>query len=242
MLEHDHAGRRRAGASSKANGLDENTIIWYSTDNGPEHSSWPHGGTTPFRGEKMTTYEGGVRVISMLRWPGTIKPDQMLNGIQAHMDMFTSLAAAAGVPDVDAQVMQRQEAVHRRRRTTSTTGSASRPRVHAPRLHLLLRVQVDGGALGPWKSHFATKEDYYAPVVARTAAPLVFNVRMDPFESYSSIDSYGHLLQKSSWQLAPLGEIMNAHLKTLVDYPPVQGGNSFDMSNIVQEVLSKARQ
>jgi arylsulfatase len=69
--------------------------VWYSTDNEPEHSSWPHGATTPFRGEKMTTYEGGVRVISLLRWPGVIKPGQILNGIQAHQDMFTSLAAAA---------------------------------------------------------------------------------------------------------------------------------------------------
>jgi arylsulfatase A-like enzyme len=66
--------------------LDGNTIVWYSTDNGPEHSSWPHGGTTPFRGEKMTTYEGGVRVISMLRWPGVIEPGQVMNGIQSHME------------------------------------------------------------------------------------------------------------------------------------------------------------
>ena len=68
----------------KENGLDENTIVWYSTDNGPEHSSWPHGANTPFRGEKMTTYEGGVRVVSMLRWPGTVKAGTVRNGIQAH--------------------------------------------------------------------------------------------------------------------------------------------------------------
>ena len=81
MLQHDHD----IGVVLdflKESGLDENTIVWYSTDNGPEHSSWPHGATTPFRGEKMSTYEGGVRVISMLRWPGVIKPGQVLNGIQ----------------------------------------------------------------------------------------------------------------------------------------------------------------
>jgi len=100
MLQHDHDVGLVLDFL-KENGLDKDTIVWYSTDNGPEHSSWPYGGTTPFRGEKMTTYEGGVRVISMLRWPGVVKPGQVLNGIQAHMDMFTTLAAAAGVPDVN---------------------------------------------------------------------------------------------------------------------------------------------
>jgi len=64
----------------KEMGLDDNTIVWYSTDNGPEHASWPHGATTLFCGEKMTTYEGGVRVISMIKWPGKIKTGQELNG------------------------------------------------------------------------------------------------------------------------------------------------------------------
>ena len=139
MLQHDH-DVGLVLAFLKENGLDENTIVWYSTDNGPEHSSWPHGATSPFRGEKMTTYEGGVRVVSMLRWPGTVRAGSVLNGIQAHQDMFTSLAAAAGVPDV----------VERR--------------------------------------------------------------------------------------------LMNAHLQTLAEFPPVQGGKTFDMSNIVQEFIGKAMQ
>ena len=83
--------------------------------------------------------------------------------------------------------------------------------------------------VGPWKWRFSTKEDDYANVVPLTA-PLVFNISLDPFESYDNKDSYGHLLQKTSWMLAPLGKLMNAHLKTLADYPPVQGGKTFDMS------------
>lgn len=94
--------------------------------------------------------------------------------------------------------------------------------------------------MGPWKWHFSTKEDYYANVVPRTY-PFVFNLRMDPFESYDSKDSYGHLLQKVSWMLAPMGELVGSHLKTLSDYPPVQGGKSFVMSNIVEDYL-KSRQ
>jgi hypothetical protein len=65
---------------------------------------------------------------------------------------------------------------------------------------------------------------------------------MDPFESYFSKDSYGHLMQKVSWLLQPMGELMNQHLQTLVEYPPVQGGKSFDMSNAVEEFVKKAKQ
>jgi arylsulfatase len=65
---------------------------------------------------------------------------------------------------------------------------------------------------------------------------------MDPFESYDSNDSYGHLLQEVSWLMQPVGELMPEHLKTLAEYPPVQGGKTFDMSNIVQEFVNKARQ
>ncbi|MDB6181213.1 hypothetical protein [Paracoccus fistulariae] len=95
--------------------------------------------------------------------------------------------------------------------------------------------------MGPWKFHFSTKEDYYANVVPRTV-PLVFNIRMDPFESYSSSDAYGHLMQKVSWLIQPMGVLMNQHLATLAEYPPVQGGTSFDMSNVVGEFLEKGMQ
>jgi hypothetical protein len=101
-------------------------------------------------------------------------------------------------------------------------------------------VFADGG-MGPWKFHFSTKEDYYANVVPRTV-PLVFNIRMDPFESFDNKDSHGHLMQKVSWLIQPMGELMSAHLKSLADYPPVQGGKSVDMSNVVQEFINKARQ
>ncbi len=89
--------------------------------------------------------------------------------------------------------------------------------------------------------HFSTKEDYYANVIPRTV-PLIFNLRMDPFESYDSVDSYGHLLQKVSWLIQPISVLMQQHLQTLAQYPPVQGGASFDMSNVVQEFMTKGRE
>jgi arylsulfatase len=239
MLQHDHDVGLVLDFLKK-NGLDDNTIVWYSTDNGPEHSSWPHGGTTPFRGEKMSTYEGGVRVISMLRWPGEIEPGQTKNGIQAHQDMFTSLAAAAGVPDVALRIMEEKaqyiDGVNNLPYWKGETDRSARDH-----LFYYYETKLTAVRMGPWKFHFSTKEDYYANVVPRTV-PLVFNLRMDPFESYDNKDSYGHLMQKVSWLIQPMGVLMAEHLKTLAEYPPVQGGKSFDMSNVVEQFINKARQ
>jgi arylsulfatase A-like enzyme len=224
----------------KDNGLDSNTIVWYSTDNGPEHSSWPYGATTPFHGEKMTTYEGGVRVISMLRWPGVVKPGQVLNGIQDHQDMFTSLASAAGVKDVAARIkQQKKQYIDGLDNTAYWKGETDK----SARNHELMYFEsrLTAIRMGPWKWHFALKEDYYDNMTGRNY-PKVFNLRMDPFESYSSVDAYGHLLQKVSWMVAPMGELMKDHLQTLADYPPVQGGKSFDMSNAVQDFIAKIQQ
>lgn len=239
MLQHDH-DIGLVLDFLKANGLDQNTIVWYSTDNGPEHASWPHGATTPFRGEKMTTYEGGVRVISMLRWPGVIKPGQTLNGIQAHQDMFTSFAAAAGVDNVaDKMKKEKKQYIDGLNNVAYWRGASD----HSARdsIFYYYESKLMAVRMGPWKLHFSTKEDYYANVIPRTV-PLVFNIRMDPFESYDNKDSYGHLMQKVSWLIQPMGELMAAHLKTLAEYPPVQGGKSFDMSNVVEEFIKKGQQ
>jgi arylsulfatase len=239
MLQHDHDIGLVLDFLDRA-GLSENTIVWYSTDNGPEHSSWPHGATTPFRGEKMTTYEGGVRVISMLRWPGELEAGKTLNGIQAHQDMFTSLAAAAGVPDAAERLLgEKKQYLDGVNNLAYWKGESDR----SERTHIFhyYESKLTAVRMGPWKFHFSTKEDYYANVVPRTV-PLVFNIRMDPFESFDSTDSYGHLMQKVSWLIQPMGVLMQQHLESLAEYPPVQGGTSFDMSNVVQEFIEKAKQ
>jgi arylsulfatase A-like enzyme len=236
MLQHDH-DIGLVLEFLKANGLDENTIVWYSTDNGPEHSSWPHGATTPFRSEKMTTYEGGVRVISLLRWPGVIKPGQILNGIQAHQDMFTSLAAAAGVTNVAEKIeREKKQYIDGVNNLDWWTGKSA----DSARHHFLYYYESDITAvrMGPWKIHMATRENYYDTVTKRV---LFFNLRSDPFESYDNKDSAGHMMQRMSWLFEPMGELIAEHVKTLAKYPPVQGGASFDMSSVVSEFLQKVR-
>ncbi|SCU93307.1 Arylsulfatase A family protein [Cupriavidus necator] len=239
MLQHDHDIGTVLDFLKK-NGLDENTIVWYSTDNGPEHSSWPHGATTPFRGEKMTTYEGGVRVVSMLRWPGVIKPGQIKNGIQAHQDMFTSFAAVAGVPDVVEQMKtEKKQYIDGANNVGYWTGKSA----ESARRDFIYYSEdkLTAIRMGPWKFHFATKEDYYGTMAPRSVT-MLFNLRSDPFESYDSKDSYGHLIQKASWLSGPMSELLANHLKTLADYPPVQPAKSFDRSNLVQDFLRRQQQ
>ena len=236
LLQHDADVKSILDFLDK-NGLAENTVVWYSTDNGPENSSWPDGGTTPFRGEKMTTYEGGVRVISMVRWPGQIKPGTVLNGIQTHMDMFTTFAAIAGVKDVAADVMNQKnqyiDGVNNLDYWTGKTNESKRRDFFYYFESKLMAVRMD-----QWKIHFSTKEDYYAPTLW-TGAPLVMNLRMDPNESYTNKDVSGHVLQKMSWIFAPMGEKISQHIGTLMKYPPVQGAKSFDMSNIMDVLKEK---
>ncbi|WP_188093229.1 arylsulfatase [Sulfurovum riftiae] len=238
MLQHDHDIGLVLDFLKK-NDLEKDTIVWYSTDNGPEHSSWPHGATTPFKGEKMSTWEGGVRVISMIKWPGHIKENQILNGIQGHMDMFTTLAAAAGVDNVAEKMMkEKKQYIDGLNNMDYWTGRANRSARNS--IFYYYESKLSAVRMGPWKFLFSTKDDYYANLVPRTV-PIVVNLRMDPFESYTDKESYGHLLQKVSWLMQPMGELMAKHLKTLKDYPPVQGGKSFDMSNIVADFMKGAQ-
>ena len=239
MLQHDHdIGMVLDWLDQQ--GLSDNTIVWYSTDNGPEHASWPHGATTPFRGEKMTTYEGGVRVPSMIRWPGHLQSGKILNGIQGHQDMFTSLAAAAGIEDAPARVLKKKkqyiDGVNNLPYWEGESDKSARDHIF-----YYFESQLTAVRVGPWKMHFSTKEDYYDNMTPRNF-PMIFNLRMDPFESYDSIDSYGHLAQKVSWLMQPLGAMVGEHLQTLAEYPPVQGGASYDMSNMVEDFLEKGRQ
>jgi arylsulfatase len=105
MVEHD----RQVGEmldKLKELGLEDNTIVMYSTDNGAEAFTWPDGGTTMFRGEKNTQWEGGYRVPTVIKWPGVIKPGTIVNEIGAHEDMCATLVAAAGDPTVKEDLMK----------------------------------------------------------------------------------------------------------------------------------------
>ena len=103
MVEHDgHVGQLLEELDDL--GIADNTIVVYTTDNGAEVITWPDGGTTPFRGEKATNWEGAFRVPTLIRWPGVIKPGTVINDMCAHEDLIPTFAAAAGEPDLVEKV------------------------------------------------------------------------------------------------------------------------------------------
>jgi arylsulfatase A-like enzyme len=237
MMEHDMQIGEVLSALKKL-GVLEDTIIVYTTDNGPEHSARGHGGTTPFRGEKMTTYEGGVRLPLLVRWPGHIPAGRVLNGIQAHMDLFTTLAAAAGVPDVAEKIRrERKQYIDGVNNLDYWTGKSA----ESARTDFIYyyESELTGLRWNQWKVNFATKENYYAPIV-RPSFPVMFNLRSDPYESYDLTSDRSLILQKKSWIEGEINLILARHLQSLAKYPPVQNATTFDFSKRAEAMKSDA--
>jgi len=235
MIEHDmQIGELLDGL--KKLGVLDNTIIIYSTDNGPEHSAKLHGGTTPFRGEKMTTYEGGVRVPMIVRWPGHVPADTVLGGIQAHMDIFTTLAAAAGEPDVVEKMKTERkqyiDGVNNLDYWTGKTDRSARDNFIYYHESTIRAVRYD-----QWKLHFETSENYYAPYV-KQKFPIMFNIHLDPFESFDETRDRSDVLQSKQWVNEPIQHLLGEHIQSLVDYPPVQKAATLDFSALIEQLQS----
>ena len=189
-------------------GIADNTIVMYSTDNGAEAMSWPDGGTTIFRGEKNTNWEGGYRVPCFIRWPGVIKPGTIINDSASHEDMFPTVLAAAG--DTTAK-----EDRLKGRRVGDTTFKvhidgynllpAFKGGVEWPR-HEFLYWTNDGNVAAlrynQWKVTFLRQDAHSLHVwtepFVELRAPLIANLRSDPLErgEYEGID-YGRWRRKS---------------------------------------------
>ena len=202
-------------------GVADNTIVIFTADNGAMVAWFPDGGTTPFRSEKATTWEGGVRVPMLVRWPSRIKAGKISNGIQTNEDVFATLAAAAGVEDVAAQLKVSHkvmiDGVNNLEHWTSESSSK--------RNTVLYYNEADLSAIriGNWKSHFQQREgffDYNKP------SALLFNLRMDPFEKH---DTHHSQFTAMRLGIAWGGQVQDAladHFRSLADFPPRQKGAS----------------
>ena len=235
LIEHDmQIGKLLE--SMKEMGVLDNTIIVYTTDNGPEHSARLHGGTTPFRGEKMTTYEGGVRVPMMVRWPGHIPAGKVLSGIQSHMDIFTTLAAAAGAPDVVEKMRTERkqyiDGVNNLDYWLGKTEESARDSFiyyHESTVRAIRYRQ--------WKLNFETSENYYDTYV-KQKFPVIFNLRMDPFESFDGLTDRSDIVQAKQWLNEPVQEILGEHIQSLTEFPPAQKAATFDFSELMKSLMS----
>jgi arylsulfatase len=245
MVEHDKA----IGTVLKKLedlGIIDNTIIMYSTDNGAEKFTWPDGGTTPFAGEKGTTWEGGFRVPCVIRWPGVIKPGTVSNDIHSHEDMMPTLLAAAGVPDVKEKLLVGYKA------------NGKNFKVHLDGYNLMPLWKGDvtenprneifyfdqGGNLNAlryrnWKLHFAYMEGAINEAFrVQPAWPLVINLRADPYEVSWEASLYTKWYAENMWLFVPAQAYVGEFLQTFKEFPPV-AGSSLGIDKVVQTLSTR---
>ena len=228
-------------------GIADNTIVIITTDNGAETFSWPDGGTTPFRGEKNTNWEGGYRVPFIIRWPGVIKPGTIINDICAHEDWATTLLSAAGEPDVKQKLQTGYQSNGRTFKvhldgydlTDMLAGKAPGPRKE-------FFYWTDDGELAglryeKWKLVFLEQREHGFSVWSNPFIPLrvpwIEDLRADPYEraSYEASD-YDHWLIDRIYLLVPAQAYVGQFLMTFKDFPPRQKAASFSLDQVMQKL------
>ena len=250
MLEHDELVGQVL-QKIKDLGQEDNTIVVYSTDNGNELLYWPDGGYAPFRGEKGTTWEGGVRVPCLIKWPSHIRPGSVSNGIQSHEDLYVTLAAAAGLPNLKTELLAGKKlgAVTFKKHldgynnlalwTGQTDKSARREFFYYDESDLMA-VRVDG-----WKLHIGVKHHgSWFDEKSYPSIPYVINLLMDPMEKMTpDSEEWGYagkkFLAQKLWAPTAAVPFLQAHLKSLSDYPPSQGGESLSMKKSIESAMEK---
>ncbi len=245
MVEHDKAIGTVLAKLEELKIID-NTIIMYSTDNGAEKFTWPDGGTTPFAGEKGSTWEGGFRAPCVIRWPGVIKPGTIDNNIYSHEDMMPTLLAAAGVPDVKEKLLKGYSAAGKTFKV-HLDGYNLLPfwkgeTKEAPRKEIFY---FDAGGnlnairYNDWKLHFTYMEGSINEAFRKTPSwPLVINLRADPYEVSWKSALYSRWYGDNMWMFVPAQTIAGKFLSSFKDFPPVQGG-SLSIDNVVKKMTSR---
>jgi arylsulfatase len=253
MVEHDgHVGQLLKKLDDL--GIADNTIVMYSTDNGAECMSWPDGGTTPFRGEKDTNWEGGWRVPCAIRWPGVIKPGTVSTEIFSHTDMLPTLAAVAGEPN----------AVEKLKKGYKSGNKTFKVQIDGYNLIPFLKGEVkenprkgflywsDDGDLmalrvGDWKVHFMVQHghgfDVWKKPLESLRAPDIYNLRSDPFERASEDATlfYGKWMADRTFLLVPAQAIVGEFLKTFKEFPPRQKPARFSIDDALEKALQNQK-
>jgi len=245
MVEHDgYVGE--VLEKLKDLGIDDNTIVIYSTDNGAESFTWPDGGITPFHGEKGTTWEGGFRVPLVVRWPGVIEPGTVYNDIISQEDWMPTLLAAAGDPDIVDKLKKGHKA-NGKEFKVHPDGYNFLPYFkgeveEGPRKEIYYFGQ--GGELnalrvGNWKMHFAIQRGNIATGVREVPGwPLIINLKADPYEQMWEEGEMGYLrwYGDNMWTFVPAQQYIQKFLATIPDYP-FQEGQSLNAGGINYQSL-----
>jgi len=232
-------------------GIADNTIVMYSTDNGPENDTWPDGATTPFRSQKDTNWEGGWRVPAFIRWPGKIKAGTVLNGIVSHIDMFPTLLAAAGDLDVTQRLLKGTK-VGDKTFNVHLDGYNMLPYFtgevkESPRQSLVY-FSDDGELmavrLGDWKLQFAVQRAFqmnvWAEPLVKLRLPHIFSLRRDPFERADfNSNTYWDWIVDHAPMLYACQAVVAEEISGFAKFPPRQKPASFNLDEVLAQA-SKA--
>ncbi|MGE5362272.1 MAG: arylsulfatase [Bacteroidales bacterium] len=250
MLEHDELVGTLLTKLQQL-GVADNTIVIYTTDNGNELMMWPDGGYAPFRGEKGTTWEGGVRVPMLVKWPGRIKAGSASNGVQNHEDLFVTLAAAAGMPNLKDELLVGKKMGDMTYKVhldgynnlplwTGETEKSARREIFYYDETDLMAIRVDG-----WKMHIGVKhKGGWFDEKSYPSVPYLVNLLMDPMEKMTpDSEEWGYIGKKffaaKLWAPTAATPFLAAHLKSLADYPPSQGADTLSMKKAIEDVMKK---
>jgi arylsulfatase len=248
MVEHDNHVGNVLDLLDKLK-INKNTIVIYSTDNGPHYNEWPDGGITPFRGEKNTNWEGGFRVPAVVRWPGKIMAGSVTNEIVSHQDWLPTIMAAIGDTQIKEKLLKGHTAGNRAYKVhldgynilDLLTGETDK----SPR-NKFFYVSDDGKLLairtGDWKAVFAEQRskafDVWRDPFVDLRAPKLFHLRRDPFE-HADTDSnqYNHWWGKTApFIVIPLQETVANVVETLKEFPPRQSPGSFNLDQVLEQL------
>jgi len=230
-------------------GLAEDTIVVYSTDNGPHSNSWPDAGTTPFRGEKNTNWEGAYRVPCVVRWPGQIPAGVVKNDIMSHNDWFPTLLAAAGVDDIAAQLKKGTELVGTTYKV-HLDGHNQLPwltgKTEASARNFFFYVTDDGDLAAVrydnWKLVFLEQRcegtlRIWAEPFTQLRVPLMFNLRTDPFEQAPlTSNTYYDWLLDHAFLAIPCQAFVLQMMQTLIEFPQRQKPASFSLDQVLEKL------
>ncbi|MDB5650042.1 MAG: putative arylsulfatase [Hyphomicrobiales bacterium] len=234
-------------------GVDNNTIVVFTTDNGTENFTWPDGGQTPFLGGKGTTYEGGFRAPAMIRWPGHVPAGVMGNGIFSGLDWFPTLVSAAGNPNIADELKKGRELAGQTYKvhldgydqTPMITGSGPSNRRE---VWYFAESTLGAARVDDFKYTFKEQPAGWLGDTITLGAPTVINLRLDPFErtAFYKGTNNGSLefmewYKYEFWRFVLVQQKVEELAKTAIEFPPMQRGASFGLSAVKAQIEDAMR-
>jgi arylsulfatase len=227
-------------------GLDKNTILAFSTDNGAENFTWPDGGQTPFAGGKGTVMEGGFRAPALIRWPGKVPAGAVENGLFSGLDWFPTFVAAAGNPNIAAELVQGKQVGDRTYKvhldgydqTALLTGKGPSKRNE---LFYFAETTLGAVRLGNYKYRFIDQPQGWLGGTVKPDWPILVNLRLDPFERTglgASLAFYNWYAYEF-WRFVYVQQEIAAAAQTFLQFPPMQKGATFNLEALKAELEQK---